>query len=373
VVAVALDPKEIPAVGERLAEAFDAAPGCDMLDRAWRARVTDLLLDAEDAAMLPLPGRPETAVPVEPTAALAMPFAADDPMLLSIPARRHVTFATICAIVVAIIGIGGAAAYLVTEQPADAPMVAASTVTLPPVMAPAPDAARASPAAPTPAPAAEAQASIPIEPPPAPQPTPAATASAAAPPAVSLSAMPAIAPSPTPTAGPPQPAPVAEAAPPPPSAPPDIAMPRPEKVAPPKMAKTPPKPVRKDVAAAKPAPSQARPATKRVAALEPRPKSDAAGPWDDAPAAPRPAFRPAPLPTSAAASGPLQPLDADELPPLEGSSGSSAPPMSDASAGTPVPLAAPFTRETPALGMPVSLLPPVGPPADMPSAPAGPR
>jgi hypothetical protein len=376
-VAVALDPDDIPAVGERLAAAFDAAPDCDMLDGAWPARVTDLLLDAEDAAMLPL--RPDAALAVEPIADLALPLAADEPVLLPAPARRHVTFAAICAAGVAVIGLGGAAAYLVTAQPADTPVVAASNMKLTPLTPPrpwqAPVAVPEPRTAPTPAPAPRAQAPMPVGPAPAPEAPPAATASAAAPPAAPLPAIADTAPPPAPTPSPPEPAPVAAkpppamkaAAPPSPYSPWEIALPRPTKPAPPKIANAPPKPPRKDFASAKPAPSPAKPATKRVASLEPRPEPDTAPPLDVAPPP-----QPAPLPTATASSGTLQPLDADQLPPLEGSS---MPPLSEVPAGTPVPLPnpTPYARGTPAPGMPVMLLPPIGPPAAMPSAPGEPR
>ena len=374
VVAVALTPDEIPDVGERLAEAFDTASECDTADQAWPRRVIDLLLDAQDAAMSPLPPRLDRAVHRQPLEVYEAPFAADEPALLSAPARRHFTFATICAAIVAVIGVGGAAAYLLTEQPADTPMATAMSVPLPeptprvvPAPPPAPKVAQtpAPQIAQTPAPAATAPAPIVVEPRPAPQapPPPGASGLVAASPAPPP---PTVADSTPPQAtipSPPEPAPVA--APPPAPAqdaaallpPPASAKPQPVKIAPAKAPKAPPKSGRKDVAtAANQAPIHAKPAAKRMASLEPRAKTD--GEMRSYAALQEPAASPNTMP----------PLDASDLPPLEGSTAPSS--TADLPLGTPVPLPVPFSRGTPAPGMPVMLLPQVGPPAAMPVAPS---
>lgn len=392
VVAVALKPNEIADVGDRLAAAFDAAPVCDVADPAWPRRAIDLLLDAEDAAMSPLPPRQDQAIPREPMDADAAdvceaPFAADEPPLLSAPARRHVTFAAICAIVVAVIGAGGAAAYLLTEQPADTPVATAMSLPLPPPGPPAPPVAQpapqtaqsAPPVAPapapqvaqtpapqvasTPAPVPQAPAPITVAPRPAPQaPPPEANGLAAAspaprPPAVADSTPPQ---APTPIPADPalasaKPAPDQETAASPPSW--AAAKPRPAKPAPAKAPKA-AKPARKEIAtAANQAPARAKQEAKRVASLEPRANAYAETPADAAP--------PPPQPT---ASPDAPPLDASDLPALEGSA---APPSNaDLPLGAPVPLPVPFSGGAPASGMPVMLLPPVGPPAAMPNSPS---
>ena len=360
IVAVTVDPDEIEAIGELLAETFDAAPPCDIADGAWPRRVIELLLSAEDAAMIPLPRRlQDTVASYEPEPEDGSAFAADEPMLLSAPARRHTVFAAICAAVIAVVGVGGAAAYLLAEGPAEPPLAAtALSVPLPkPAQSPMPEIAQA-PAPLPPAPLPPAPVSV--DPRPAPHSLPAASglaAGTASPaPAVAVAAPPqAVMPVPAePAPLPPRPAPATmqSYAPPPPAA---RAEPVPVKTSPPPR-KPAPKPVRKEVASTtNAAQSQAKPATKRVASLEPKP---------DRPAAPE--ASPA-RPT--ASSEDLPPIDASDLPALEGST---TMPSQTASlpVGAPVPLPTPFSGGAPAPGMPVMLLPPIEAPVAMPAAPA---
>lgn len=55
VVAVAVAPEQVSLLGERLGAAFAAATSCEPAEPDWHVRAIDLLLSAEDAAMLPLP------------------------------------------------------------------------------------------------------------------------------------------------------------------------------------------------------------------------------------------------------------------------------------------------------------------------------
>lgn len=333
-VAVALTPDEIPAVGERLAEAFDAVPECDIADHAWPRRIIDLLLDADDAAMSPLPVPQDRAIERETISDYdyEAPLAADEPALLSAPARRHVTFAAACAAIIAVIGLGGAATYLLTEQPAETPIATALSVPLPQPVPPAPAPKTAQ--APTIAP--EAPAPVVAEPHPVPPPAPqVAQAPASAP---EPSARITVEPRPLPQApqdsskfaaegpppavadiAPPQAVPPIPAEPPPgaikpppraaaPSPVAAAAKPHPLKAAPPP--KVAPKPVRKEVAsAANQAPAQAKPAARRVASLEPRAKANSEASSEAA------------APRANASPDELPPLDASDLPALEAQPG----------------------------------------------------
>jgi hypothetical protein len=348
IVAAALDPDDIPAVGERLAAAFQAEPACDMTDQAWPGRVVDLLLDADDAAMVLLPV-PEEPAP-DPDYNFGAPLAADEPVLLSEPPRRHVAFAAICAVIVAVIGVGGAAAYLLTERPADTPISAAVTVPPPsPATPPPTDTAAVEPPAPS------AAAPITVQPAPSPQSPPPIQSGLAAPalppsaPAVADTNPPAVAnplmADPAADTVPHQPIQAAKSS----SPPAEL-----------RAAKAPPqKPAHKDVAAvAKDKTSPLKQATKRVAALDRDAKASA-----DAASAP-PSQRLANAPPRARHSDALpdesdNPIDAADLPPLEGSSVPPPTSTADLPVGTPIPLPAPFSPATAATSSPVMLLPPI--------------
>ena len=364
VVGTALAADDIPEVGERLAAAFEREPLCDVADPNWSRRAVDLLLNAGDAAMLPLASR---ARMVEPSPDYAddqdegdVRLAADEPAILSTPPARHTTFAAICAAVIAFVGIGGAAAYLLSERPADAPIEAAAT--LPPLspLTAAPPGATAGmplPAAPASAPAA------PVEAPPLLPPGKDGLAAQTPP-----SAAPAQAPAPAST--------VADTAPPPPATNPVAATPAPPPVQSAQAAAAPPPPVwqreakdkappRKTVAAtAKDATAHAKQATKRVAAaLDKRrkPNADADG---DAAYLPPPQQRmanaaPARERRDALPDESDPPLDAGDLPAYTGSSVPPQASMPDLPPDAPMPPPAPFSPATAASGAPVMLLPPI--------------
>ncbi len=97
IVAVSVAAEDIPGIGERLAEAFDAAPRLSIADRDWSDAVVELLLQPDDMAMAPAGGQTDAAIegfagppfsssvepapPPEPEAPAFTPAAAEDPVL----------------------------------------------------------------------------------------------------------------------------------------------------------------------------------------------------------------------------------------------------------------------------------------------------
>ncbi len=395
IVAVATTPEEGAAIGQRLADAFAAAPPCPAADPAWTDRVIGLLLSAEDAAMAPVRKRaplepelswrpprvgPETGdsaagtllepelpwlqhgigpeiedsaaeTPREPELSWQPriePDDAIDPRPPSPPPARHLPFAAAIAFLVL---SGSTAAYLVMRTP---PADNSGAVTLSvPASAPVPQAA----------PFASAEATLPPAPSAAQQDNPApATPSAfavAPPPSAPVAASP----EPVASASPPPPEPVASSLPPKPEPPPPLPPPMPVATAPTPQpapasttataARPPAEPAAvapKPVVARRPA-RPARPARLRETSLTPPPRLTAA--------APSRAVEPAPE----EAGGP--PIDATDLPPLPGAAGSPFQQAANRPLDADTPSPARYSG-TPATGQPVALLPPVGPPAAMP-------
>lgn len=356
VVTVAVDPGDIPIVGEQLGDAFDAMPPCDMAERNWPRRIVDLLLHAEDAAMLPLPTAPAPArdeldAEREDVHGLAAPD--EDERIPESAPRRNLVMAAVAAAAMLAICAGGAIAYLASAPaPETAPKVA--TAALNPSPPPSDKGTGSSmPAPPAPAPT---QTATPIAPP---APLAASDQPVQPPPVADRPPPPPATPSPPPVAAAPEPPPsppaqteVAKSAPPPPVQ----ASPPPDKVA------------RTEPDRAEPAHKRAEPAAaNKLVAQKPRAPAHKA-----ATSPPKPAVserkvataeaplhvRPAPPPDED--DGP--PIDPADLPPLEGSDvpqGSSLGVASDA----------PFSGP-PAIGKPMNLLPQVGPPVAMPSPPS---
>lgn len=349
VVAVAIAPDRIEAVGERLAAAFDAAPLCRIDDRRWPERAVGLLLGAKDAAMAPI----KQATARQPVADRRPHIDPKDAIDARPPARRGSRLAVVAAVAaVTLAGLSLGAAIDLLTRPSPSTSTASMGVT-PPSQTPVPMRPPPRTAEVSPTPSVE-------------EAPPAAADAERRPPATPLVA----------EAPPPPPAPAA--LPSPPSAlqapPPQSALPAtPEAsaVSPPREATAQPRPApaASPSAAAKRKVPARDDATKPVTVKTPfKPMKKLAS---TAESQPKPATSAA-HPRSEPSDGP--PLDAADLPPLEGVS---PPPQEPEPAkqavnlatGAPVPLPAPYGGP-PAPGQPVMLLPPVTPPAAMPPPPS---
>ncbi len=360
IVAVSLEAAEIEAAGDRLAAAFEAAPLLAIGDADWADAVIELLLLPDDLAMVPtgpfatppdalsppqppLPepaprpafGEASAAPTLEPTVPPEPPVAAPRPLLLDRPTaplrleaeepiaygppeprRRRGWIAGVALAGLVVAGVLFAWSLSGSETPEiGSPGTGEAQIALPPAL-------------PTLAPEAAPEASRAKAEPPALPPAPpvmmAARAMAAPPPAA-----------PRPTAVPPLPAPEAAAAAPPPAAP------VPEATA----AATPPA---APAEAAPPAPAPAKTKTRREAraekAAEAKPRRVARTETE----APGQLMR-RELGSETAETGQVAPpIDAADLPPLEGPS---QPPPPPAAAPAPVSEAPP----APAIGPPLRL------------------
>jgi len=372
VVAAALAADEIEDVGQRLAAAFEAAPPCSIEERDWPDRVAGLMLAAEDAAMAPI----ATHAPKRVDAAWQPRIDPEDAVELhpAPPRRGKLRWAAgIAAVTVAALGLGAGIDVLTRSPPQLA--TARSDV------APAPQAAPAHQVPPSGS-AEVATGTPPV--PPAPQLAP---------------TKPRIAEVPTPSPKPPSPAPNAppvadvspapQAPPPPPEPATAQASPAPSET-PPAPAATPPArptpavqpgapaPATPAAAAAKPPAAPAPPAAKLPAALKPTKQVAVRTPpkpmktIESKPTEAKSAeVRSNPSPASTG-DGDGPPIDAADLPPLEGAEPRAPlPPVRQIATlppGAPVPLPTPYSG-VPAPGQPIMLLPPVAPPAAMPPPP----
>ena len=403
VVRLAVGAGEIAEIGERLAASFERAPRCDMRDAQWPHRLIDTMLSAEDAAMLPLrveraaPDVPPPELPpvarnapspeplpepppparifrVEPEDAPILHDDGDeDAAPLAAQPRRMPAWAAL-GLGLLILAGGASAAYFISDQapapqtaalnpPLSAPTTLAPTA-LPPQAAPAVRLPGSPPPMDNLAGATKSETLPPVASPPAPQPELAPQPEPVPMPKPEIAAAPPppaqAAPATKTPAAPPSPPMETAAAEPPPvqSAPPSSLQPPEAATSPVAAAAAPKAPVKKEAALAAAAKPKPRRADKKIASLEPR------KPRVSAPA-PSPAVAEPP-----SSGGP--PIDAADLPALEGAD--TPPPTQAASAvpaGTPVLPPSPYLG-APAPGAPVMLLPRPEAPAAMPPAPGMP-
>ncbi|HUK60150.1 MAG TPA: hypothetical protein VLV50_13045 [Stellaceae bacterium] len=372
VVALALEKSEIADVGARLAASFEGAVRCEMSDPQWPDRLLDVLLSAEDAAMAPLsppPTRMTAARAMAPEAEAAAPSPyvfrvepEDAPLLHDeedaadeypvAPPRRLPSWAALTLGVLILAGGAGTAFFLANE--AAAPSHVAIESNPPPATSAAPLQAPADLAAkPTEPPLAPLASAPPQPPEPVPMPE-----VASAPPAASPGPQPTPAPAAEATPHIPPPAVAAALEPKPAPTPPAVATATASKPASPAQAKpvavhAPPKAPAAAVAAKTRPPAPPRKSDKALADLEPNP-AKAAG------TSPR-------LGAIPDSSDP--PIDASDLPALEGSA---APPANQSASALPPDRPQPAYYGVPAPSPPLTLLPQASAPAAMPPANNGP-
>jgi hypothetical protein len=129
-VAITITDEEIERVGEKLADAFETAPPCNMADTSWSQRVIELLLHGAHATMAPLLPMcwPEPPTQAEPAPTDDDAFAPP----LATRTRASGWLAIAYATAFALMAVGGAAAFILAEPAKLAPTAA---LDLPPPIA----------------------------------------------------------------------------------------------------------------------------------------------------------------------------------------------------------------------------------------------